>query len=170
MALGLTPNFSALSLNLASGFSWTSFDSAFQSSFLWRCFTFVASSFSLLSHLYIVALPILNRAAALVMLPPVSHHPHPLRTATPTASQSVASIHSQCPNCIGHLLVTNGHVLFPIFHSHAGAGDGAHLFLCITAESSAGTLADASAKRQGSEGAFPHEFVPIIAFTHLHTA
>jgi hypothetical protein len=34
MALGLTPNFSALSLNLASGFSWTSFDSAFQSSFL----------------------------------------------------------------------------------------------------------------------------------------
>jgi hypothetical protein len=42
--------------------------------------------------------------------------------------------------------------------------------LCSAAESMARTLADASAKRQVREGAFPHEFVDIIAFAHLHTA
>jgi hypothetical protein len=45
-----------------------------------------------------------------------------------------------------------------------------HIYLCSAAESLARTLADASAKRQVSEGAFPHEFVLIIAFTHLHRA
>jgi hypothetical protein len=39
MALGLTPNFLALSINLAFGFSFTSFSKACQSSFLLRLFT-----------------------------------------------------------------------------------------------------------------------------------
>jgi hypothetical protein len=45
-----------------------------------------------------------------------------------------------------------------------------HIVVYGTAESLQRTLADASAKRQVSEEAFPHEFVLIIAFTHLHTA
>jgi hypothetical protein len=45
-----------------------------------------------------------------------------------------------------------------------------HIHLSSTAESLDRTLAVSSAKRQVSEGAFPHEFVLINAFTHLHTA
>jgi len=72
MALALTPNFLALSINLASGFSSTSFLSASESIFRSRCSTLVARRSSLPSHLYIVALPTLNRAAALVIPPPFS--------------------------------------------------------------------------------------------------
>ena len=42
MALALTPNFLALSINLASGFSSTSFLSASESIFRSRCSTLVA--------------------------------------------------------------------------------------------------------------------------------
>lgn len=74
MAAALTPNFWALAFNGVSGLALTSCSNSLILIFLCRLVTLVAAKFGLLSHRYIVDLPMLNIGDAWVILPPSSKY------------------------------------------------------------------------------------------------
>ncbi len=74
MAAALTPNFFALAFNGGSGLAFTSCANSLILIFLCRLVTLADAKFCLLSHRYIVDLPMLNICDAWVILPPSSRY------------------------------------------------------------------------------------------------